>query len=29
MRLGKVIFEEEKRLKALDFTGFLASFKFR
>ena len=29
MRLGKVIFEEEKRLKTLDFTGFSASFKFR
>jgi hypothetical protein len=29
MRLEKVIFEEEKRLKTLDFTGFSASFKFR
>ena len=29
VRLGKVIFEIEKRLKTLDFTGFSASFKFR
>ena len=29
MRLGKVIFEEDKRLKTLATSGFSASFKFR